>query len=224
MSVDAVAARREARRRKILENSSNRLTKILGQSDASLTDGSGNDIPASFITRSSDPQPCNGLAFHEEPSIIPNGTNTQNNFTNFLTEELLPRTQGIGAQESASKEHSNRSDNKTWWIIFHILFGLVIRLMFEFNLGVLFADSLCMPFVTMLVAKYVSNPDLIGGAHDASGQGLIKLALMMCGIRQTALDKIFLCQSLLTKVVFDFSLYFFSFTLTHELLSIFSSR
>ncbi|XP_039277476.1 uncharacterized protein LOC111063385 isoform X2 [Nilaparvata lugens] len=228
MSVDSVAARREARRRKILENSSNRLTKILGQpADASIT----GDIP---ITATSEHQTQNGTALHEQPmdlswtsGIVSNRQleehdHDRNDFSNFLTEQSLPRTTSIGAQESAPQEHSNRKDNKSLWIISYILLGLVVRLMFEFDLGVLFADSLCMPFVTMLVARYMTNPDLLEGGQDANGQGFIKLALMMCGIRQTALDKVFLYQSLITNVVFDFSLYFFSFTLTHELFSIIS--
>ncbi|XP_075238316.1 uncharacterized protein LOC142334283 isoform X2 [Lycorma delicatula] len=225
MSSDAAAARREARRRRILENSDKRLTKII-----SCDNSRGDDLVSSLSSVSNEQIQCNGTvssAIDEE--LQPQGSFFPHEEVN-VSESVLPNKCEESVSQLLFEETLVDADveDKTtviFWIdcLFIIFLSITVRLMYQFNMSSMFAESLFVPFATISVAKFAANPS----KHISKSIqcfGMIRASLLLSGVPKKWLDKIFLVAQMFVDIGNDFALYLFSFTVTHIFLESFVNR
>lgn len=131
--VDAAALRREARRRKILENSEKRLTRITGRASSS-NETLTSDTFRSHRDDSNGETP--NFPFGESTRFTSEGVD---DFTGFPTfERIYDGTVDEGTKETAAEKDKSYLKSIMRKRFHYVILSVVAQLMYYFNLGFLF--------------------------------------------------------------------------------------
>lgn len=96
-----------------------------------------------------------------------------------------------------------------------IFLAIAIRLSFVLNITHIFGDSVFLPFILLEIYK------LIFMEVGRESMGMIGATLMLCGISQNLTNSLFKTLTIVKELIVDYSLFLFSFILTHILVDSF---
>ncbi|PSN54929.1 hypothetical protein C0J52_01676 [Blattella germanica] len=235
MANDALASRREARRRRILENSENRLQKITGR----------NDITANATFSNEDPCPIaqNGAYLHnvkngpvQQTSIDPEISGDDcffqhpggSNSTLLGRKSCKEKENPLLDQRNINKEDLTEQRDEpqilpsNFYIFYStklhlICLALLVEVMLIIDCGFLFGKSLFAPlciveatdFLLINLTKQKTKPSA----------GILTAALLLSGIPQHKVAKFSNGLQTLIKIGKDFCIYFFTFITFHAVLN-----
>ncbi|XP_031848434.2 uncharacterized protein LOC116433919 isoform X1 [Nomia melanderi] len=214
-------AKRNARRRRILENSEKRLLKITGlNGDTKIEDTSSQ---TSFLCRGMQEEKLqrnvNGLTLEKSDNRI-KGTNffeSNNTWNNISTsprdecDNARTKTEHIDnrlAQPSISVPPVliNRTN--------YVLLAFVVNILLVLELDYLFGKTLFIPYLPiMLVRLYI-----VTNRRGTQDNNLFYTALILCNIKPQLTYQFKKFMTVLHTMVQDLALYIFSFTAIHYVL------
>ncbi|KAF4519585.1 hypothetical protein B566_EDAN003752 [Ephemera danica] len=205
-------ARREARRRRILQNSDDRLRKIKGEVTICepdiLEQHSHNSNDAIPIREQTTARPeVDKIPVHEE----------------FHTLDSPPRWQSVSPEEELPEAVFNSTTSETSMIVklYHarvhiILLAIVVRMALLMDMGYIFGDRVLVPLLVVHLSLA-----LIPGQHSAASSknsgGLLGAALMLSGLTQSKAHGLLKTACTLKNLFTDLAFYIFSFVISHVL-------
>lgn len=201
-------ARREARRRQILENAESRLRKITGRSNLDETKDNNLQVKSNSLKTA-----CLTEYDVRNGTYDVNSKATQQDYTRFQENEIsndTPDSTNISLTEQLSKRKS----------LLHILLfsrvSLIVLAAIVNVLLILELDNLCLGqavipyFVLMLARLSVCNK-----LQDMQEGSLLYAALLLCNIQHNVVNRVKTFFAFFTLVFRDFGLYMFNFVLMH---------
>lgn len=231
MANDVLACRRETRRRRILENSENRLQKITGRSDniskVTFDNDEGsllsqNGTSSRQVTNGQVQQIASSAGFIAESRVGCHlGQPVKSNRSKSNT-RLEPECFGTLSSTSELSKHMETfiSTSTSFYYLYaarlHLIcLAVLVRIMLV-NYGFMFGESLVAPLcvveVTELLWLQLKKPQM------TSPPGLLGAVLLLSGISSQKVVLISNCIHMLTKVVQDTCIYFFTFVTFHAIL------
>ncbi|XP_011862119.1 PREDICTED: uncharacterized protein LOC105558813 [Vollenhovia emeryi] len=202
-------ARREARRRRILENSESRLRRITGRESRDVGEVEDNDPVGSDSLKAE-------LNFEEDN--IRNGTcNIGDNATLQDHERFENVHEGFLNDTSDKNAHSPEQMSKIKFILCTLLFNRanlillagIVNILLVLKLDNLFRQAVIIPYLFLMVGRVYRCMTL----HEAQDGNLLSAVLLLCNIKPRF---VYMCKvsfTLFTIVLNDFCLYMFSFVL-----------
>ncbi|XP_034253835.1 uncharacterized protein LOC117652814 [Thrips palmi] len=225
------ADRREARRRRILENSENRLRIISGltkvDDSGDLTQNIKDDgltaLPVekeadAFPTKSdvasySSPLSYNKVSFSEEVKHF----QSTSELDNHLTEPVIPpMSKSIGASLSQPQLPKSIVSTLLETRLYLVGLAIIVRLLLSSNHGYLFGDSIFVPLFTTQFVRYFG----IAPYANSNSGGMINAALMLSGMSSRQINLLIKTLGFMKVFLTDFYIYFFTFMMVHVLLEI----
>ncbi|XP_067010534.1 uncharacterized protein l(2)SH0834 isoform X1 [Anabrus simplex] len=232
MAENTLAARREARRRRILENSEERLKRITGNSKSTAKGG--------FCT---DHGVQNGPVEKSESSEEKiNGAYTNQfglqNFEDrqFETPDEVANTEGLNALPKLLGSVSDRIDRITLPerigsqpvtflqsiqdSRFHFVgVAALVQLLFYIDWGFVFGESIFIPLLIFEVTDILLMKAVTMRTPSSRAGGIVGTVLMLSGVAPNKASAVSTCLSVLAKIGKDFAVYFVSFVAIHCLLA-----
>lgn len=222
MRLDTMAetnARREARRRRILENSENRLRKITARNNPNETEDNNPLVESDGIKTKSSLEECN----------IINGTCNVGN----KAEKLQDYTRFNNDEHERFLDTSTTSDKDTCLPdtkqisnvefilctllanrISLILLAGIVNILFVLKLDDWFGQAVLIPYSLLMLGRLYSCKKL----HKIQDGSLLVAALMLCNIKPDLIYRFKVLYALFNIVLDDFSLYMFSFVLMRYII------
>ncbi|XP_047106615.1 uncharacterized protein LOC124775825 [Schistocerca piceifrons] len=237
MAADERAARREARRRRILENSENRLQRITGRYE------SGSDAKAEYSTTGEEAttwkssiqkDAINGLI---RPVKIQQKTEEHyESAGSKYADEILRRVQNCNIPcsrlDSPIDETSNEAttgvkavEQRTHrsrffvWNLHFVCTAVITRTLFAFGLGYLFSELVFLPLLLLLLSEIL----LAKTVNSSSTYGILGGALILIGLPSHLVTTCAYCVSVASHLIGVFAIYLVSFTLTDCVINSVSS-
>lgn len=225
---DAVA-RREARRRRILENSENRLRIISGltklDSSEETTDlvqttqkevqaaslSVKEETEASLTTSDVSPNSGNHKVLPPEKSVDSQSTSRHDNH---LMEPVIPPVvNSMGATLPLSELPKSMFSTLVEARLYLVGLAIMVRLLLSSNHGYLFGDSIFVPLFTIQLVRYFG----IATSNNSNG-GMINAALILSGLSSRQISFLTKTFRIFKDCLTDFYIYFFTFIILHVLL------
>ncbi|KAL0274527.1 UNVERIFIED_CONTAM: hypothetical protein PYX00_002629 [Menopon gallinae] len=201
--VDVAALRREARRRRILANSEDRLRSITGKIASSEEEPMPDTCLRTYLDESNIERPIPSLQ-----ESISEKSDADIDFTE------LPRYLRNYLYFKRKRREENSYIKLIIRMRFHyIILSIIAQLLYLFNLGFLFYNNLFCPFITMKAMELLFIRDLV---HN---QEVNCLRLLASLLRGSMLSNAIQAFSVATNIISDFLLYIFSFVLSYKLLN-----
>ncbi|XP_071567633.1 uncharacterized protein [Temnothorax nylanderi] len=202
-------ARREARRRRILENSESRLRKITGRiSPGEIKDNDPRVERDSLKAESNfeEDNIRNGLI-----SNISGNTKPQD-CTRFDDEH-----EGFSNDTRDKNIHSSRQISKSKFILYTLLLNRInlvllagiVNIFLVLKYDNLFGKTVIIPYLLLMVGRLYSCTTL----YEAQDGNLLVAALILCNVKPRLIYIFKVSLTLFTIVLNDFGLYMFSFVL-----------
>lgn len=235
MSADLIAARREARRRKILENSERRLIQIAGKAENNIgdTDSAENEnkvngsLMTCSTTKCTDRLP-NGLVRpllnndEQEPYLrlkenLKQFVNENDDCTSdFMQSRTVKATSATSGERSNVQRIQHTSEYQKW--LHHVLLiicAAMTRILFGLQLGNLIGMNVLVPFIMVVVLRLT----LTYQSMSVAPSGMFRAVLVLSGISPQKLTVSMTIFNVVTTVLEDFALYMFTFIVVHSLFS-----
>ncbi|XP_051159059.1 uncharacterized protein LOC127280214 [Leptopilina boulardi] len=196
------AAKREARRRKILENSQNRLEKITGRVC---------DSPI---------QERNGLSENRKGlfDFLAEGTSSEND--NDLDSRLYPRVQGDFGPRDNSRKSPPLSENS---LIYKLLFGklsypllaLIVNIMFLLKWDNFFGKTVYAPYFALIVVHIIYHQKW----SKLQGSNMLVAVLLLCNMNPKVINRLIKIITICKLIFQGLSLYLFSYSMMRWIIS-----
>lgn len=235
MSADLIAARREARRRKILENSERRLIQIAGKSESNVVDiDSGNNehkvngsLMTCSTTKCADRLP-NGLVRtlldndEQEPYLrlkenLKQFANEDDDGTSDFMQSRTVKSNSASSGEQSNVQRIQQSSGYQKWFhhVLLIIFAAMSRILLGFQLGHLIGTNVLVPFIMVVVLRLT----LTYQSMLVASSGMFGAILLLSGISPQKLKVSMTFFNVVSTVLEDFALYIFTFIVVHILFS-----
>ncbi|XP_043476726.1 uncharacterized protein LOC122507850 [Leptopilina heterotoma] len=195
-----VAAKREARRRKILENSQNRLEKITGR------------VCDSPLER-------NGLSENRKGlfDFLADGT-TQDD--GGLDNRLYPRVQGDFENSDNPRDSPPLSENS---LIYKLLFGklsypllaLIVNILFVLKLEDYFGQTIYVPYFALIVVHIIYHQRW----SKLQGSNMLVAVLLLCNMNPKVINRLIKIITILKLIFQGLSLYVLSYSIMRWIIS-----
>lgn len=223
------AARRETRRRKILENSKNRLKLITGENEElvygnvgtfklhEVTNSSFTEKTQEFENCPTELHICKTVESNEYDavSLVLNNATQSLLLPNEL-QRLLPETNAALEEETVREKESSKTVNSLPYsrkVIF-IALAIIIRLLFIFQMQFCVRDSIVLPFIIVEVTLQVL-------CNNAEAKGsLLHTVLLFSSLPPQTIARVIRIFNLFNELTEDFFLYFFTFLTVHVCLNL----
>ncbi|XP_012535045.1 uncharacterized protein LOC105835929 [Monomorium pharaonis] len=216
-----INARREARRRRILENSESRLRRITGRDNPDEISGN-----IDSQVKSDNPKEWN---FQED---VRNGICNIANNTKLQDYNITHENTKFDDEHESFLNDNDTSDNDTFTseqpsksksmlhtlllnrINFVFLAGIV-NILLVLNLDKLFGQTVIIPYLLLMVGRLYSCTTL----YEARDGTLLIAALILCNVKPRLIHIFKVTYTLFTVILNDFGLYMFSFVLIRYAIS-----
>ncbi|XP_047476672.1 uncharacterized protein LOC125030586 [Penaeus chinensis] len=209
---DELARRRELRRKKILENAEERKRKIFGSSTYQNSITQNGETPDLKV----EPTPLVDTGSQPNTNHNHNATSNRNqqndvfgsNSNDLETLHNLLSTPSPGLQNASFLSPQSETNSKVITCFTSpVPLALMVCLMLYIDLGYVISNSLALPFILWEVHKmWLKNFSVENTSRSFS---FLSIALMLCGIQQSAITTYSQILSLFTCFVEDFALYLF---------------
>ncbi|KZC07842.1 PREDICTED: uncharacterized protein LOC107186081 [Dufourea novaeangliae] len=214
-NMEGMKAKRDARRKRILENSEKRLLKITGlNGDTKLEDTSSQ---TSFIYRNM-----------QEDTLQPdiNGTISDDRIKNAdilesddIRNGILtsPKDKCNDIRTEAKNVHNTLARMKLLPPIllinrtYYMLLAFILNILLVLELDYLFGETIVMPCLLMMLGRLYGCTN----TRETEGGSLLCTALILCNIKPEVTYRVKKFVTLLHLVVEDLAVYIFSFSLMH---------
>ncbi|XP_076627519.1 uncharacterized protein LOC143344863 [Colletes latitarsis] len=191
--MDDINARREARRRKILENSENRLLKLTGRNSYTQSeDKCNNDI-----------NDTNVFKFDDIWNDIQ--TTSRNDYDDIRTENI----------------HNTPAHTKLLPLalltnrINYVLLAFFVNILFLLELDYIFGKTITIPYLPIVMARLYSCKN----TRETQYGSLLNAVLILCNIKPNLIYQFKKFVTILHIILGDLALYIFSFTLIYYIFS-----
>lgn len=214
--------KREARRRKILENSEKRLQKI---TRCKLEENDNIDDVPGIISSSSGPTKRNigdsaSVAEESQPNVAPKQDDAHKFFEDLnraghLSDSMMAGlnrvTSDVAPLLGTPAPKRAPTDEKFWKKLgFKLtLLAIIVRIIHIFKLGYLFGETVVIPFALFMMTQLGSYQ------FDQHASGICGPILIFVGISPTKTKNLLVCYNVVTSILVYFAIYFFSFVCAH---------
>lgn len=203
-------ARREARRRRILENSENRLRKITASNNANkIKDDNPQMESNSFLKTEADLEEYNirnGICNIDKEIESQDSTRFKDDkHENFLN-DTSDRSTCLSEQISKPKFMLHR-------LLFNrinfILLAGIVNILLMLKLDNYFGQAIIIPYLLLMMGRLYNYTSLL----ETQDSNLLFAALILCNIKPKLIYRFKISFALFTVILHDFGLYMFSFVL-----------
>ncbi|KAH0557229.1 uncharacterized protein LOC123271358 [Cotesia glomerata] len=201
------AAKREARRRRILENSESRFQKISGRD---TSDDIGNGISQEFFVEPAEEIVLPNLSNQDNCDFVsPVSRSTSYNSSEPVNpEELANLLRGtIGSTKPPKKPSllNNFLFNRFIYAVLALIINFLIILKIDSPVG----KSVITPFLLLLLPRVY----ILTTQENSPQENMMYAVLMLCNIRPSLISKLKNSYKIWSLVVDDFNIYIFSFVM-----------
>ncbi|XP_065344504.1 uncharacterized protein LOC135942359 [Cloeon dipterum] len=206
------AARREARRRRILQNPEERLRKLKGLSEGDTVQnepchGHGHDLP-----------PAKFEPFEAPKVTLPKEESRNTTAAPFDPVPLFEMASSLKTEDDDGPVELSPPDLQRTSLVDRIVslklhtavLAVVVRILLAFNMGGFFGHTILVPLFIIEFPVYVMN---LG--RSEKGTGLLGAALVLSGIGQSKTHSLLRTVCLLQEIATDVAVYLFVFLLCH---------
>lgn len=208
-------ARREARRRRILENSENRLRKIIARNNADEIDDDNPRMESnSFKTETylEEYNIRNGICNVEKEAELQDSTRfNDDKHENFLN-DTSDKSTCLSEQISKPKFMLHRLLSNR---INFILLAGIVNILLMLKLDNLFGQTIIIPYLLLMLGRLYNCKSLL----ETQDSNLLFAALILCNIKPKLIYRFKISFVLFTIILNDFGLYMFSFVLMRYAIS-----
>lgn len=202
-----VNERREARRRRILENSGNRLRKITGRNDPDEIKDNSLEIRGDSFEAESNLEQYNirnGLCINEEAESQDHPRISNNEQESYLSDN---------DKDTCLSEPVSKTELMLCAFLFNrislILLAGIVNVLLVLKLDHLFGQAIIIPYLSLMLGRLYRCKQL----QEVQNGSLLTAALILCNIKPKLIYRFKLSLTLFNLVLFDFCLYMFSFVL-----------
>ncbi|KAG7197777.1 hypothetical protein KM043_001595 [Ampulex compressa] len=216
-------AKRDARRKRILENSENRLRKITSNGSNNCEEKPCQNQDDGFKCNNRVIDTGNGSSSTSAVSSMCNGINKMNKSVNGVLhtspnlEKLIPSStayKSVTEKVDLTSCSTLKSTRTLPHILLsnrlnYVLLAAIVNVMLALKLSHLFGKTITIPYFTLMVGRLCTVRD-VQENHD---DNLLVAALILCNINPELTYKLKRLVTLFTLILSDLALYIFSFTL-----------
>ncbi|KAK2180131.1 hypothetical protein NP493_458g03055 [Ridgeia piscesae] len=242
-AADMAKQRREQRRRRLLMTSEERMRKIMGLSEESISEKQDSpetavqpsvlpnsslheaaDVPHIAQTEVSQEETQQQTTSHTHPrnrkvqhsSVL--GTSTlDDSTTSLLSGGGDPLRGEPTTSVEPPKQDSMLLAFRKFRTMFVLLVGFLVRVAFMYDFGKLYIQTILNPFVALEISILGFQKSAGMEFGGQANRGIIS-ALILLGVRQPIINIYKQVLGASTDVCQDFALYFFAFVITHVLI------
>lgn len=201
--MDDVAAKREARRRKILENSQNRLEKITGRVCDTPLERNGSENRKGLF------------------DFLTEGTQDDGGLDN----RLYPRVQGDFENRDNPRDSPPLSENS---LIYKLLFGklsypllaLIVNILFILKLEDYFGQTIYVPYFALIVVHIIYHQRW----SKLQGSNMLVAVLLLCNMNPKVINRLIKIITILKLIFQGLSMYVLSFSIMRWIISFFRNE
>ncbi|KAL0126588.1 hypothetical protein PUN28_005150 [Cardiocondyla obscurior] len=210
--MDETNAKREARRRRILENSENRLRKITGRTSPGETKDSGSQVEDRRVKAESNYQDdiIRTAVYNTNNTPQQDCAKSENEYEGFLNDAS---NENVHLSGQASKSKSILHTLLFKRINFVLLAG-IINILLLLKLDKLFGQAIIVPYLLLAAGRLYRYTTL----HDSQNSSLLVAALLLCNVKPKIIYMFKLSFTLFTVILSDFSLFMFNFVLMRYII------
>ncbi|KYQ56579.1 hypothetical protein ALC60_04494 [Trachymyrmex zeteki] len=208
-----VNARREARKRRILENSESRLRRITGRVNSVEIKDNDPQVESNGLKADSnfgEDNVRNGVCNVSSDTKLKNCTRFDNRHESFLND--------ISNKNIHSSEQASKSEFMSYTLLFScvsfILLAGIVNILFVLKLDYLFGQAVIIPYLLLTMGRLYSCTTL----YEAQDNSLLVIALMLCNVKPRLIHIFKISFALFTMILNDFCLYMFSFVLMRYII------
>lgn len=187
-TMEDINAKRDARRKRILENSEKRLLKIAGRNSAIVAEGQS----------------------HAVHSDVPNQS--------FVSADIENKTIHFGINGKISVEGTNDSCTQLKQTshvlanrINYVLLAVIVNVLLVLQLDHLFGKTIAIPYFPMMLGRLYNYKNI----QRTQDNSLLYPALILCNIKPELTYQLKKLVAIFHIILQDLALYIFSFTLIH---------
>ncbi|XP_067211044.1 uncharacterized protein TFAM isoform X3 [Linepithema humile] len=201
-----VNARREARRRRILENSGNRLRKITGRNDPDENKDDSLEIKDDGFKAESnlDQYIRNGSYINSEAELQDHARISNNEHESFLSNN---------DRNTCLSEPVSKTELMLCTLLFNrinlILLAGIVNILLVLKLDNLFGQAIIIPYWSLMLGRFYRCKEF----HEIQNGSLLIAALILCNIKPKLIYRFKVSLTLFNLILTDFCLYMFSFVL-----------
>ncbi|KAJ1522271.1 hypothetical protein ONE63_002573 [Megalurothrips usitatus] len=222
------AARREARRRRILENSEDRLRMISGVVNADDSGDSPANVhsvpPLGRIEITNYPTEPTSVADSASPNdTLESRPIRRESLTSHVEHDEAPAKPFVPFNKNQSDSTLQEIDESPSLITsclamrLHLVgLAVLVRLLFSTRYSSLFAESVFVPLFTVTLMKHFGV--VPAPSNGQAGSGMLNAALILSGMPARQIGLLKNVMGAVTDFILDFYMYFFSFIVLHVLL------
>ncbi|KAG8298922.1 uncharacterized protein LOC124361772 isoform X2 [Homalodisca vitripennis] len=213
MSADILQARREARRRKILENSENRLRRITGRNEVKESldeDGEVKNATSEVLLNGKVNYGKMDCSYFPSQAQIPAGDTLPAGILH--SEQLNPSLSEMSVDEEVSSQSTTLHQPSS---MFYISMAVLFRLFLEFDVLYLCGDSMVIAFLVMKCGVIC-----VYGSFIPESSRFLGSLLLLSGISPQKIRVLTLVTSVVYSILRDFALYMFVFVFSDLLIGI----
>ncbi|XP_029164385.1 uncharacterized protein LOC114935667 [Nylanderia fulva] len=216
-------AKREARRRRILENSENRLRKITAKHNADEIKDDNPRMESNSLKAEIDLE-----EYNQNQTIIRNGTcnigkeaelQDSTRFNDNEHENFLNDT----SDKSTCLPEPSQTKSKPKFMLHRLLFNRInfillagiVNILVMFKLDNLFGQAIIIPYLLMMLGRLVNYKNLL----ETQDNNLLFTALILCNIKPKLIYKFKMSFAIFIIILNDFGLYMFSFVLMRYIIT-----
>lgn len=231
---DTIKARREARRRRILENSGTRLQKITGNSteEEVINIKQNKTEKPTFIELCKDVHNAS-LIFDESNTPFKLASKLESltealdssgikEFLTVLSSQAVDKKEANNNNDDdKSQQTTNEQNNKTLFhtiykLKLHLIFlAIIIRLLYYLRYNSMFYNSLFIPLAIFEISDFFIFPR---NNEITNANSYINFALLFCGISQGKRNMFLRILYYWSKLWTDMCFYFFTFLLSNQIV------
>jgi len=203
-----INARREARRRRILENSESRLRRITGKIGSDEIKDNNPQVEIDSLKAES----------NFEADNIGNGICNINSDTTLQDPARFDEEhEGFLNDINDKRIHSPEQASKSKFVLYTLLFSPIsfvllagiVNILLVLKLDNLFGQTIIIPYLLLMIRRLYSCTIL----QEAEKGNLLTAALILCNVKPRLIYIFKISLTLLTTILNDFCLYMFSFVL-----------
>lgn len=208
-------ARREARRRRILENSESRLRKITARNNADEIEDDNPRMESNSFEAETDLEEYNirnGICNIDKEAELQDSTRFEDDkHENFLN-DTSDRSTCLSEQISKPKFTLHRLLHSR---INFILLAGIVNILLMLKLDNLFGQAIIIPYLLLMLGRLYNCKNLL----ETQDSNLLFAALILCNIRPKLIYRFKISFTIITIILNDFGLYMFSFVLMHYIIT-----
>lgn len=208
-----INAKREARRRRILENSESRLHRITGRVNSVEIKDNVPQVESNSLKAESnfgEDNIRNGVCNISSDTKLQNCTRFDNRHESFLND--------ISNKNMHSSEQASKSEFMLYTLLFNrisfILLAGIVNILLVLKLDYLFGQAVIIPYLLLMMGRLYNCTTL----YEAQDNSLLLIALMLCNVKPRLIYIFKVSFALFTIILNDFCLYMFSFVLMHYII------